>query len=80
MFYQKGNKQQGITICDLCLKLYFFFIHSDYGELPSEGVMMNFIGVLLVVFAGLVIYLVTEPHFKRQPLPEDEMLLTSGLE
>jgi len=42
--------------------------------------MMNFIGVLLVVFAGLVIYLVTEPRFKRQPLPEDEMLLTSGLE
>jgi len=53
---------------------------KDYGELTAEGVMMNFIGVLLVVFAGLVIYLVTEPRFKRQPLPEDEMLLTSGLE
>jgi len=75
------HEYQGHYKCDLCLKLYyFFFTHRGYSELPTEGIMINFIGVLLVVFAGLVIYLVTEPRFKRQPLPEDEMLLTSGLE
>jgi hypothetical protein len=62
-----------------CLKL-CLFIHSDYSKLPPEGIVVNCIGVLVVAFAGLVMYLVTEPRFKRQPLPEDELLLTSGLE
>ncbi|PSN36011.1 putative cytochrome b561 [Blattella germanica] len=53
---------------------------KDYAQFPAEGILVNFIGVFLVAFAGLVIYLTTEPRFKRQPLPEDEMLLTSGLE
>ncbi|KAJ9593041.1 hypothetical protein L9F63_027716, partial [Diploptera punctata] len=52
----------------------------DYSHLPGEGVLVNLIGVFLVLFAGLVIYVATESRFKRQPLPEDEMLLTSGLE
>lgn len=55
-------------------------IGSNYSNLPGEGVLVNAIGVSLVLFAGLVIYVVTESRFKRQPLPEDEMLLTSGLE
>lgn len=53
---------------------------KNYSDLPAEGVIVNFIGLLLVIFAGCVVFLVTEPRFKRQPLPEDEMLLTSGLE
>jgi cytochrome b-561 len=48
--------------------------------LPSEGILVNCIGILMVAFAGLVTYLVTETRYKRKPLPEDEMLLTSGLE
>ncbi|XP_033607634.1 cytochrome b561 isoform X2 [Cryptotermes secundus] len=55
-------------------------LNTNYAKLPAEGILINFIGVLLVAFAGLVMYLVTEPRFKRQPLPEDEMLLTSGRE
>jgi cytochrome b-561 len=65
--------------CGEYLNLYFL-IHSDYSALPAEGILINCIGILLVAFAGLVMYLVTETRYKRQPLPEDEMLLTSGLE
>jgi hypothetical protein len=69
-----------ILKCDGRLKCYCLLVHREYGKLPSEGMLVNFIGVLLVAFAGLVTYIVTEPRFKRQLIPEDEMLLTSGLE
>lgn len=37
--------------------------------------MVNWIGVLVIVFAVLVIYLVANPRYKRLTKPEDEMLL-----
>lgn len=33
-------------------------------------------GILIVVFAGIVLYLATNKHFRRIPLPEDAILLT----
>ncbi|XP_066996757.1 transmembrane ascorbate-dependent reductase CYB561 [Anabrus simplex] len=53
---------------------------KDYKDLPPEGLLVNFIGVILMVFGSLVVYLVTEPQFKRHPRPEDEILLTGNLE
>lgn len=40
--------------------------------------LVNAIGVLIIVFAALIGFLVSTPEYKRQPLPEDEMLLTGG--
>jgi len=52
------------------------FSIKGYSDLPTSGVMANMCGVLYVIFGGLVVYLVTEPSYKRQPIPEDVVLLT----
>lgn len=38
------------------------------------------IGILIVVYAALVGYLVTKSNYKRQALPEDAILLTGAEE
>lgn len=45
-------------------------------SLPNEGVLVNSIGLLIVLFAGLVVFLATKKDYKRLPLPEDAILLT----
>lgn len=44
--------------------------------LSQEGLIVNMLGVLITVFAILVIYLASRRNYKRQPLPEDAILLT----
>lgn len=56
-----------------------FYFHrgaKTYSELPSEALLINMIGLLIVIFAALVVYLATNRQFKRIPLPEDAILLT----
>jgi len=45
-----------------------------YGTLPTEAYIMNFIGVVVVLFALTVGYLVTKAEYKRQPRPEEQQL------
>jgi len=47
---------------------------DSYSEFVSEGVMVNTIGVLLVTLAVTVVFIVTNPNYKRQPLPEEETI------
>lgn len=49
---------------------------SNYSQLPAAAVLTNIIGVLYVIFGALVVYLATEPSYKRKPLPEDTALLS----
>ncbi|XP_065359752.1 plasma membrane ascorbate-dependent reductase CYBRD1 isoform X2 [Calliphora vicina] len=56
------------------------FSVENYSNLPSSGVMINLCGVLYVVFGGLVVYLATNPAYKRKAMPEDTALLTNGAE
>lgn len=56
-----------------------FTLHN-YSDLPGEGVLVNFIGLFFVIFAALVVYVATEPKFKRYPRPEDGVLLTGAAE
>lgn len=49
---------------------------ADFTNLPPAAMTLNFIGVLITVFAALVVYLTTESRFRRLPVPEDVMLLT----
>lgn len=53
-----------------------FFVINDYANLPSHAFFVNTLGILIIVYGVLVVYLVTEPSYKREPLPEDTMLLT----
>lgn len=57
-----------------------FSVHHSgpgtYSQLPSEAAMVNTIGIFIVAFAALVVYLATHSHYKRIPLPEDAILLT----
>lgn len=45
-----------------------------YDEHSAEGTMINFLGFILIIFTGIVVYLVTKPEYKRQPSPEEEHL------
>jgi len=51
------------------------FALKTYSKRDPEGVMANWIGVLIIVFGVLVVYLATNYKYKRMPRPEDEMLL-----
>ncbi|XP_060660612.1 plasma membrane ascorbate-dependent reductase CYBRD1 isoform X1 [Drosophila nasuta] len=55
-----------------------FSLGANYSTLPAAGVLANIIGVLYVIFGALVVYLATEPSYKRKPLPEDTALLASN--
>lgn len=52
-----------------------FILGNDYSKLVDEAVLINVIGLLLILFGGLVVYLVTREHYKRLPKPEDEALV-----
>ena len=51
------------------INLNFFIINllfsGQYSELPGEAVLINFFGVTIVVFAVLVVYLVTKEDYAR---------------
>lgn len=47
---------------------------DHYSEFVSEGVMVNTAGVLLVTLAITVVFIVTNPNYKRQPLPDEETI------
>ncbi|KAG7163624.1 transmembrane ascorbate-dependent reductase CYB561-like isoform X2 [Homarus americanus] len=51
------------------------FSVKNYSSLPPEGVLINVTGLVLIMFGGLVVYLVSHPKFRRQTT-EDEVLLT----
>ncbi|CAG0914770.1 unnamed protein product [Notodromas monacha] len=46
-----------------------------YQSFNSEGILINFIGLLIFVFGALGVYLVVQPTYKRVALAEDELLL-----
>lgn len=63
------------NIFNLYFFLLFLYRAKEYKDFPNEGLLGNFLGVLFVIYAGLVVYMVTKPEYKRQPKPEDGVLL-----
>lgn len=53
---------------------------KEYKNFPKEGMFGNFLGILCVVYGGLVVYMVTKPEYKRRPKPEDGVLLARSPE
>jgi len=56
-------------------KLLFTFKKGEYGQRAPEGVMANWIGILIILFGTLVVYLATNIQYKRLQRPEDSLLL-----
>jgi len=47
---------------------------ADYSEYVREGVVANSLGMLLVVLAITLVFIVANPNYRRQPLPEEETI------
>ena len=47
--------------------------------LTAEGILINCIGVTITILAALVLFTATKRQYKRQTLPEDELLLADQL-
>eukprot|EP00094_Tigriopus_californicus_P006118 TCALIF_05892-PA protein Name:"Similar to CYB561 Cytochrome b561 (Sus scrofa)" AED:0.06 eAED:0.06 QI:479/0.75/0.8/1/1/0.8/5/194/253 len=56
-----------------------FSLKDDYKSKGAEATLLNWVGVLLIIFGVLVVYLAQNPRYKRLNRPEDEMLLTETL-
>ncbi|XP_015787659.1 cytochrome b ascorbate-dependent protein 3 isoform X2 [Tetranychus urticae] len=52
-------------------KIFFSVGKENYSSLPPSALYANFIGVLIVLFAIIIGYLVTESNFARKPLPSE---------
>ena len=52
---------------------------SSYAPLTSEGILVNCTGIAIASLSLLIFYIATRWQFKRQPLPEDELLLADQL-
>ncbi|XP_050434682.1 transmembrane ascorbate-dependent reductase CYB561-like isoform X2 [Adelges cooleyi] len=57
-----------------------FALDRKYKDLPTEALLSNSLGILIAIYGGLVVYLVTKPDYKRVPKPENGVLLTGSLE
>ncbi|KAK3101507.1 hypothetical protein FSP39_004087 [Pinctada imbricata] len=71
-----GAALMGIT--EKALFTNCFTKNFHYSALPSEGLVINFLGVAIVVLVALVIYVVTRPEYKRQPSPDEEHIQLVG--
>ncbi|XP_072274430.1 plasma membrane ascorbate-dependent reductase CYBRD1 [Pyxicephalus adspersus] len=59
-----GSALMGITE-----KLIFSLKTPPYSNLPPQAIFVNTLGILIVVFGGLILWIVTRPGWKRPPEP-----------
>lgn len=52
-----------------------FKLGDNYSKFVSEGVLLNSLGILFILFGTIVVYISTNIHYKRYPHPEDNQLL-----
>lgn len=52
-----------------------FTLQAKYSLFVGEGILINLIGLLLILFGGLAVYLVSQERYRRLPRPEDVVLL-----
>ncbi|XP_011160606.1 cytochrome b561 isoform X2 [Solenopsis invicta] len=76
MYFGIAGFVGAIASCLLGLNEKAIFALKDYSSFVSEGILINFMGLLLVAFGGLSVYLVTQERYRRMPRPEDEVLLS----
>ncbi|NXN99922.1 CYBR1 reductase, partial [Rhinopomastus cyanomelas] len=59
-------------------KLIFSLKSPAYSASPPEAVFVNCLGVLLVVFGALILWMASRPHWKRPPEENAKALLPVG--
>ncbi|XP_050316124.1 putative transmembrane ascorbate-dependent reductase CYB561 homolog isoform X2 [Anthonomus grandis grandis] len=52
-----------------------FTLSNDYSRFIPEAFVFNFMGLITTFYGLLVLYLVTDLSYKRQTLPEEEIIL-----
>ncbi|XP_060066952.1 transmembrane ascorbate-dependent reductase CYB561-like isoform X1 [Ylistrum balloti] len=50
----------------------------QYSKLPTEGIVLNTLGIVIVALVALVAFVVTRPEYKRQPSPEEDHIQLMG--
>lgn len=53
-------------------------LDTNYSKYSSESILVNIMGLFIVAYGVLVIYLVNEVDYKRHALPDDEIALTES--
>ncbi|XP_033225429.1 cytochrome b561-like isoform X2 [Belonocnema kinseyi] len=68
-----------ITSCLLGLTEKILFVDKDnaYSKFGAEGVLINIMGLLFVIFGGLAVYLSSQDRYRRLARPEDDFLLSN---
>ncbi|XP_065171989.1 transmembrane ascorbate-dependent reductase CYB561 isoform X2 [Atheta coriaria] len=57
-----------------------FSLGDNYKKLEGEAILINFIGLLLAIFAALTLYLVNHPDYKRVAEGEEQIAITEHTE
>ncbi|KAG8559662.1 hypothetical protein GDO81_017405 [Engystomops pustulosus] len=57
----------GTALMGLTEKLIFSLRKPAYSSFPPEGIFVNTLGLLIIVFGGLILWIATRPGWKRPP-------------
>ncbi|XP_014834060.1 cytochrome b561-like [Poecilia latipinna] len=63
----------GTSLLGITEKL-LFSITDTYSLFAPEGVLANMLGILLLFYGVLLVYLITREEYRRPPNPEEESL------
>ena len=80
-FYKVQSQNKWIVDILWLAYLFVSYIRSAYTLLgaTTEGILINCIGLSVAALSVVIIYIATRWQYKRQPLPEDELLLADQL-
>ncbi|XP_061860659.1 plasma membrane ascorbate-dependent reductase CYBRD1 [Colius striatus] len=59
-------------------KLIFSLQNPAYSASPPEATFVNCLGLLLVIFGAIILWMASRPHWKRPPEKNDEVLQPIG--
>ncbi|CAH1738057.1 transmembrane ascorbate-dependent reductase CYB561-like isoform X2 [Aphis gossypii] len=48
-----------------------FAVNQQHGHLPTEGLFLNCVGIVLIFYGALVVYILVKPKYKRSSKPDD---------
>ena len=60
---------------DIFLNVYFRQRFSDYWSYSIEGLLANCAAACILVFTILVVLMAMKDSYKRQPIPEENLLI-----
>ncbi|NWZ33481.1 CYBR1 reductase, partial [Brachypodius atriceps] len=59
-------------------KLIFALQNPGYSESPPEAILVNCLGLLLVIFGAIILWMASRPHWKRPPEGNAKILTPIG--